>query len=535
MDPLTKVRTRTSQGEQAREDQIMNAAKGYVFQIDDMIKIRRFLILGSEGGTFYANEKSLTFDNFLTVLKVAASNPRALVDEIVAISDAGRAPKNDPALFALAIAASSPDLDGRRYALANLPKVARIGTHLFQFTQYVEQFRGWGPTLVKAVQNWYLSRPEEKLAYQMLKYRQRNGWAQRDVLRLSHPKPTSEAQSALFAHAVGKEFQPEVAPDLVGAFHEAQEATEARTWIRLIEQHNLSWEMLPDAAKGEVSVWEAMIQKGMPIGALVRQLPTLTELGVLESKAIRDRVIDQITDQEVLKAGRVHPVNLLVAHRTYKSGHGLRSDKTWSPKRQLVDALDAAFYLAFGAVEPANKRTLVALDVSGSMAYGVCGSTPLTPREASAAMCLVTVASESDTEVIAFTSGGARRNKSYTGITELSISPRQRLDDVIKSVTGLPYGGTDCSLPAKWAKDMGKDFDTITIWTDNETWDGGRHPFQRLQDYRQTVGHAVRQCVVGLTATECSIADPNDPHSVDLVGFDAALPNLISSFSRGDF
>jgi 60 kDa SS-A/Ro ribonucleoprotein len=31
---------------------------------------------------------------------------------------------------------------------------------------------------------------------------------------------------------------------------------------------------------------------------------------------------------------------------------------------RISDALDAAFYNAYGAVEPANRRTLLALDVS---------------------------------------------------------------------------------------------------------------------------------------------------------------------------
>ena len=37
------------------------------------------------------------------------------------------------------------------------------------------------------------------------------------------------------------------------------------------------------------------------------------------------------------------------------------------PVAPIVDALDAAFYAAFGNVEPANARMLLALDVSGSM------------------------------------------------------------------------------------------------------------------------------------------------------------------------
>jgi 60 kDa SS-A/Ro ribonucleoprotein len=53
------------------------------------------------------------------------------------------------------MAAGLGDEPTRRAALAALPRVARIGTHLFQFATFVEQFRGWGRSLRRAVGGWY--------------------------------------------------------------------------------------------------------------------------------------------------------------------------------------------------------------------------------------------------------------------------------------------------------------------------------------------------------------------------------------------
>jgi 60 kDa SS-A/Ro ribonucleoprotein len=78
----------------------------------------------------------------------------------------------------------------RRAALNALPEVCRIGTHLFHFAGYVEQFRGWGRALRRAVGEWY-ERRSTKLAYQAVKYRQRDGWTHRDLLRLAHPDAPS--------------------------------------------------------------------------------------------------------------------------------------------------------------------------------------------------------------------------------------------------------------------------------------------------------------------------------------------------------
>ena len=150
-------------------------------------RLRRFLILGSEGGSYYAGEWKLTRENAQAVEQCLAADGARAVAEIVAISEGGRAPKNDPALFALAMAAGHGDEATRRAALEALPRVCRTSTHLFQFATFVEGFRGWGRSLRRAVGGWYAGRSPEALAYQAVKYRQREGMTHRDLLRLAHP------------------------------------------------------------------------------------------------------------------------------------------------------------------------------------------------------------------------------------------------------------------------------------------------------------------------------------------------------------
>jgi 60 kDa SS-A/Ro ribonucleoprotein len=298
--------------------------------------------------------------------------------------------------------------------------------------------------------------------------------------------------------------------------------------------------MLPDAARTP-EVWRALIRKGMPQTALMRQLPTLTRLGVLDDPEIRGTVRGQLENPERLRKARVHPINVLIAMKTYASGYSVRGSSTWEPKRQIIDALDAAFYAAYGAVQPSGKRTLIALDVSGSMSAQISGL-PLTAREAAAAIALVTLATEPSCDIVGFTSsaqpmaglGWGRGDLSRSGVSELTISPRQRLDDVVGYTSRLDFGGTDCALPMIWAGQKGRDYDTIIVITDNQTWAGSMHPHQALREYRAKVGHDVRQIIVGCTADDVSIADPDDPHTLDVAGFDSAVPNLIADFSRGD-
>ncbi len=167
--------------------QVPNSAGGFAWAVDDWARLRRFLILGSEGGSYYASEWTLTRENARALERCLAEDGLLAVAEIVRVSTEGRAPKNDPTIFALAMAAGLGDEPTRKAALEALPQVCRTGTHLFRFATFVEGFRGWGRSLRRAVGRWYAAQPVEALAYQAVKYRQREGVTHRDLLRLAHP------------------------------------------------------------------------------------------------------------------------------------------------------------------------------------------------------------------------------------------------------------------------------------------------------------------------------------------------------------
>jgi len=531
--------------------QAPNSAGGFAWAVDAWTRLRRFLILGSEGGSYYASEWKLTRENAQAVEQcVREDGPRA-VAEIVRVSADGRAPKNDPALYALALAAGAGDVETRRAALEALPQVARTGTHLFQFAQFVEGFRGWGRSLRRAVGRWYSAQPIDALAYQAVKYRQRQGVTHRDLLRLAHPArrvgagnpelDVSAEHARLFEWIV-RGGDTDGLPFLVEGFARAQTAETAREAAALVREYRLPREALQPEHLTSPEVWDALLD-GMPMTALIRNLATMTRVGVLApGSAGTAKAVAQLGDAERIRRARVHPVAVLAALRTYASGRGARGRGEWNPVRELVDALDAAFYTAFGNVEPAGTRLLLALDVSGSMTGGhVAGVPGLTPRDASAALALVTVATEPHYEVVGFFAGKGGYKKRgrqvwsgiADGLTPLPISPRQRLDDAVKTVSDLPFGGTDCALPMLYAQAHKREIDTFVIYTDSETWAGDIHPTQALRDYRDASGIDARLVVVGMVSNGFSIADPNDPGMLDVVGFDTATPQLISDFARG--
>ena len=534
-DPLSQFGTKTTHQQSqvpGRTDQVKNNAGGFVFQIDPLAQLRRFLTIGTTGGTYYVSERDLTKENGELVIKLVQESPEShkiVVDEIVGISVAGRAPKQNPTLFALAIACQMGETEGKQYARQQINKVVRTGTHLFIFVRYLQQFGGWSRGLRKAVGNWYTEKDSDKLALQLIKYRQREGYTHRDVLRLSHPKIEGPGKRAAIDWAVkGKAEDRDSLPDFIKFFELAQKP-EADI-PALLEKTYLPWEALPDSAMNDTKVWDKLLDNGMPINALVRQLPRLTKLGLASEMGGRTGdIVAQLLNPEAVSKSRIHPIQVLVAMSTYRSGQGTRSE--WRPIPAVLDALDEMFYLSFGNVEPAGKRTLNGLDISGSMAgygwsgYGRAaqGQFPLSPREVSAAMAMVGVRTEQQIMTLGF---------SHELIT-LPISKRQRLDDVIRTVSGLPFGRTDCALPMLYAMQHDLEIDTFVVYTDNETWYGHIHPFQALQTYRKESGINAKLVVVAVTPTSFSIADPKDPGMLDISGFDSATPQFISDFSAG--
>jgi 60 kDa SS-A/Ro ribonucleoprotein len=465
------------------------------------------------------------------------------VREIVAISEAGRAPKNDPALYALAACISLGNVPTRKAAALALPRVARTATHLYHFIAYMETMRGWGKLPKRAVRGWVEAKGADGLAYQAVKYRQRDGWSFADVLRTAHVRTSDPATrdvlgfiSGNVAHVRGdgdrtestETWGPpsEITPRIIEGYLKAQESPSAARTAALVREYNLPREALLTEHLNSNEVWEAMLDQGMPMGALIRNLATMTRNGLLTAtSSATATVIAQLADDETIRKARIHPIAVLIAQLTYRSGVSVRGSNTWTPVTRIVDALDGAFYSAFGNVTPTGKRTLLALDVSGSMSSGAVAGVPgLTPRVASAAMAMVTARTEAMWECVGF---------SHT-MMPLSISPRQRLDDIVRTVSGLPFGGTDCALPMIYAHETKQDFDTFVVYTDSETWAGYVHPAQALRSYRAEHVPDAKLVVCGMVSNNFTIADPNDAGMMDVVGFDTATPEVISGFARGD-
>lgn len=518
--------------------QTKNNAGGISFKLNKWDYFERFLIIGTENGCFYVGQKELTDMALDNVKKCINKNGIKAVNLIVRVSSSGKAADNDFAIFALALASSCADSKTRAYALSKLTSVCRIGTHLFTFVSFVNGMRGWGRSLREGIAHWYTSKATSDLAYQLLKYKERNGWSHKDVIRLSHPIPANDDMNELFAHVVGAgKSIPKVSNYAIGAEF-IKNVTDPGEAASLIKKYNLTREVVPTEFLKERVIWEALLEE-MPMGALVRNLGKMASLGMHDILSETEKDTCQfLTNEKVIKKSRIHPIKVMDAYLAYGEGKSSHNRLSWEPSTKVMLALQDCFSLSFDNVEPTGKKILLALDVSGSMDSKL-NKSQMSCRVASAVLAMQTLKVEENSDILGFTEGGQDaitfgngtqygHHKNY--ISRLPISSTDTIVDVVKKTSDLPFSGTDCSLPFMYCEEKEIDVDAIVIYTDNETWSGTVHPWQALDRLQSKLGHEVKCVVVGMTATRFSIARPDYANMLDIAGFSPDVPALISDF-----
>jgi len=560
-----------------------NPAGGVSFKLDDFARLQRFIILGVEGNSYYQSQKTLVNQNVSSLERCLDADPFRVIDMVVDISVNGRAFKQDAGLFVLAAAASfkggvrsgrkSPPnrnrfqyeenyqqalaeyeasivivdeehaVKVRQYALEKLPQVARTGTALYTFAEFVRGQRGFGRSLRRAFAKWMTDKPLDKLAYQAWKYKSRNGWTYRDIMRLTHPVTDERARSDVFGYMVKGQLpegadlsnpalaQIDAAEKLLKIMTNRTNVTKpvVKEAVKLIVDHRLTHEAVPSELRKSPEVWEALLEN-MPLQAAVSNLGVMTSTGLVKplSKAER-KIVEMLTNVEAIKRSRMHPMRFYLGSKVYGNGRGVKGSLSWSPSQNIMDALDGAYYASFGNVETTGKTLVIAVDDSGSMDWANTSVPNTSPSEIAAAMALVTYRTEPNSVLIGYSDG----------VREMKVSrTRSRIDSIMKHVGH--GGGTNTTLPVQYAWNNKLDVDGIVSYTDNNTWgacsrgwNSNGHVTQWVNKYVDRFG-PMRFINCAMEANSITDTDAKNPYMFELVGVDANTPRIISEFLAGN-
>lgn len=568
-----------------------NSAGGMTYVVSDEDLIDRILILGTNSNTYYATAQKLTDDAIASIKKmISEGKGEMIVSRVKDIYKSGRAPKQDPTLFVLALLTQTDVPEKIKKSALECVVNLRILTHLYTWIglrKSISGKKGFGRAIRTQMLNFVKNRSGIHLAYLFTKYRSRKvgseTWSIDDIIKCAHipsNKLSLDRQLVIIYIVNGlpeaeKLFAEKCTDDTeclkvityLRAVEETKNLTCAEdTAIQFIRQYHLPREVLSTHLLKSLTVWQSLLFSShvgegskisrkitMPITALIRNLGVMSTKGMFDDPEIVTIVDNHIKNKTVLKCGYVHPVALLIAKTTYETGHGVMGKLVWDVNKNIVDALEDGFYEAFGNIEGTGKRILHAVDCSGSMRISTCAVPNLTACQAVATLVMEAVRRESkmhtdrkchcaknDTthsqyiqDVVLFNDAG-----SY-----VDIKPTHRLNDVMSLIQDNNFGTTDCSQPMLKALELFKstkgikgNYDGFIVYTDNETYCGNVHPAQALEDYRKETGINAKLVVVATTPTAHTIA-PHGTYAdflcLNVTGFDLNGPTLIRDFLSG--
>ncbi|KAM9790441.1 RNA-binding protein RO60 isoform 2-T2 [Syngnathus typhle] len=514
-----------------------------LWEVSDKVRLRRLLCYGFEGDVYTAAKEARLSTAQAGALISMLREGRGVeaVNEIKSFAQDGRAVTLDPVVFALALCSQHSEVTTKRATFKAVKDVCQDPAHLFSFLQYKKELKEdmkcgiWGRGLRKAVSDWYNGQDALSLAALVTGCKQREGWSHKDVLRLSHTKPTDEAIALISKYvakgwkevqvAYGDKENPEEVVkvlsylDVVEKVKHSCDETEV---INLIEEHKLEREQLLTAHLKSKFVWRALL-KEMPLESVLRILGKMTAKKVLQPGASETQALcERIQNEAALKKAKMHPFSILWASERYKQGQGYRGKTKWATDGSILKALDVAFYKSFLNVQPVGKSFVVAVDVSTSLSSVVPG-TAISDAVAAALITMVFARTEPDTHVLAYSEGA---------LVPCSISADMTLAQTTNELAKIPGGSTDCTLPIAWATENGKAVDVFVILTNSPLWTLTASPVASLKKHRQKTGSPSKLVMCGLTSIGHTTADSEDRGVLSICGFDLGAFCVIRNLAQ---
>lgn len=305
--------------------------------------------------------------------RIAEHSAKVLPDDLAALAIEARTEHNlrhVPLLLTAELAKR-----GGPIVSATLEKVIQRADEVSEFlTLY---WRNGKTPIAKQVKKGLAQALTKFDAYQLAKYDREKAIRLRDVLFLVHAKPKDEAQAAV--------------------------------WTRLVEGTLASpdtWEVALSAGADKRETFERLIREGnLGYLALLRNLRNMAESGVDES-LVRDAILAR------KGAHRVLPFRYVAAARACP---------------RFEPALDQALSEAVSHMAPLSGRTVVLVDVSGSMDAKLSGKSDLSRMDAAATLASVI---HGDLRVFSF---------SYK-LAE--VPPRRGMAGVDSIIDSQAHGGT---------------------------------------------------------------------------------------------
>lgn len=503
------------------------------YQLNKWSRLNRFLILGVDRNFYSASQSTRVFENVTVVNECIAESPSKVVAAVRHVLREGLAKNRDACLWTLAQVNTQEAFDAAATYIT-------MSTDLFHFIGFVRQRRGMGKMVHRFIQEWYNSKSDAQLAYQFIKYRQRDGWSHRDVLRLGRPKHREIYRYVTQNQVDTDGIDPDAFNQLVCFNMVMQHQNYNLETSKLVVSGKLPWEALPTNMHNFPEMWEDLMSNNLlPMGAMLRQLRRFVGFHKAGAPGPLQMATTRLTNETLVRKARLHPMNILNAAMV------LHNEENMQVNELIMKALDKAFEASMQDYVPTGKRILVGLDISPSMASTPFRGAHFTSSQACAAM-LTTFAR---TEPYLFIVGFAHQ------IMPLNFNQHDHFLNNAKDATSSQWGWTNCAAPFAYALGRGLGIEAFVVMTDNDTNHVGRSSFGRrgyvgigtltdynigdlspadaLKEYRQRTGIDAKLVVMATDPAPYTIADPNDKGMLDIAGYSPDVFKVATEFISG--
>ena len=323
-----------------------------------------------------------------------------------------------------------------------LARVIQRPDEITEFVAIYYKLGGGKRPLAKQVKKGLAAAFNKFSEYQLAKYNRDKDVKLRDVLFLVHGKPKDKETGLMFAKLVNKDRLPKATK--YAKFNVANAYRSLNKDFKGLETPD-TWEVALSAGADKKATWERLVREEKLGGlAVIRNLRNMQEAGV------SDAVIKQALSQ--MNTERVLPFRFIAAAK-------------WAPK--FESHLESAMFKCLEGHEKLAGKTVLLVDVSGSMDVAISRKSDLQRVDAAAALAMLLRETCEDVVI-------------YTFSEREALVPTRRGFALAECVKGSQsHGGTYLGRSAAAVAVKEADADRVIVITDEQAHDTVGNPFRK--------------------------------------------------------
>jgi 60 kDa SS-A/Ro ribonucleoprotein len=429
-------------GKLIKRPDAINEAGAPAYSLTSEQALAQLAVTGCLNGTFYATAQ----DQLQAVLELANACEPEFVAKVAVYARRQDCMKDMPALLCAVLAVRDGELLQKVFG-----RVIDNGKMLRNFVQIVRSGavgrKSLGTRPRRLVRQWIAGQSMEQLFHASLGQKP----SLCDVIRMVHPKPNDTQRANFYAYLIGKPFDREQLPD------------EARQFEMFKNEEaslpNINFQFL-SALPLTTAEWLVIAQRASWT-TLRMNLNTFQRHGVFDCDDTTMLIAARLADPDRILKAKAFPYQIMTT--LLNINHDAPS--------VLRDALEQAMEIATANVPALPGRTVVAIDISGSMHAPVTGyrtgsTSTTTCLDAAAVLAAAVLRRNPDAVVMPF----------HTKVSRIKLAANESIAGTASRLRELPSGGTDCSVVLKELNRKRERADTVIFFSDNESWiDANRH------------------------------------------------------------